>query len=155
MSNFTRRECLGVQGHGNLSALPDRHLKALRRCCQPGYTAQDPALQEAPSAIAQRKRRLGGLTLPYRAKIERRSIGLQRGRQEISGCRAEISAERATEEPKVFTRIHLHFVVEGRGVDPKRVERAIALSAEKYCSASIMLAKTAEITHDFEVVEAP
>ena len=80
---------------------------------------------------------------------------LRRGRQQISGCRAEIAAERATEEPKVFTRIHMHFVVEGKAVDPKRVERAISMSAEKYCSASIMLAKTAEITHDFEIVEAP
>ncbi|MBE9515493.1 MAG: OsmC family protein [Proteobacteria bacterium] len=80
---------------------------------------------------------------------------LQRGRQAISGCRAEIEAERAEEEPKVFTRIHLHFIVEGAGLDPKRVERAISLSAEKYCSASIMLAKTAEITHDFEIIEAP
>jgi len=80
---------------------------------------------------------------------------LRRGRQHINGCRAEIVAERATEEPKVFTRIHMHFVVEGKAVDPKRVERAISLSAEKYCSASIMLAKTAEITHDFEIVETP
>ncbi|MDH5632371.1 MAG: OsmC family protein [Gammaproteobacteria bacterium] len=78
---------------------------------------------------------------------------LRRGRQEIMACRAEIEAERAEEDPKVFTRIHMHFVIEGRDVDPKRVERAISLSAEKYCSASIMLAKTATISHDFEIVE--
>lgn len=79
---------------------------------------------------------------------------LRRGRQDITACRAEIEAERAEEDPKVFTRIHMHFIVEGRDVDPKRVERAISMSAEKYCSASIMLAKTATITHDFEIIEA-
>lgn len=68
---------------------------------------------------------------------------------------AQIDAERAPTDPKVFTRIHVHFVVTGRQLDPKRVEQAIRLSAEKYCSASIMLAKTAAITHDFEIVEAP
>jgi len=80
---------------------------------------------------------------------------LRKGRQEISDCVAQIDAERAPADPKVFTRIHVHFVVTGRQLDPKRVEQAIRLSAEKYCSASIMLAKTAAITHDFEVVEAP
>ena len=65
----------------------------------------------------------------------------------------DIDAERADTEPKVFTRIHFHFVVTGRGVKPDHVERAIKLSAEKYCSASIMLGKTADITHDFEVRE--
>lgn len=78
---------------------------------------------------------------------------LRRGRQAISGCRADIRAERAESDPKVFTRIHLHFIVEGADLDEKRVQRAISLSAEKYCSASIMLAKTAKITHDFEIVE--
>ena len=67
---------------------------------------------------------------------------------------AEIDAERAATEPKVFTRIHVHFKVTGRGLDPKRVENAIHLSADKYCSASIMLGKTATITHDFEIVES-
>ncbi|MHB1706280.1 MAG: OsmC family protein, partial [Acidithiobacillus sp.] len=57
------------------------------------------------------------------------------------------------EDPKVFTRIHLHYVLTGKGLDEKRVERAVALSAEKYCSASIMLSKTAEITHDYEIRE--
>jgi putative redox protein len=78
---------------------------------------------------------------------------LRRSRQDIRDCVAEISAERASEDPKVFTRIHVHFVVTGSDLDPSRVERAISLSAEKYCSASIMLGKTAEITHDFEIVE--
>jgi putative redox protein len=78
---------------------------------------------------------------------------LQRGRQDIRGCEVKISAERAEADPKVFTRIHLHFTVKGRGLKPESVERAIKLSAEKYCSASIMLGKTAEMTHDFEIVE--
>ncbi|MEW6613576.1 MAG: OsmC family protein [Pseudomonadota bacterium] len=76
---------------------------------------------------------------------------LQRSRQPIRDCVVEIQAERAESDPKVFTKIHLHFIVYGNGLDPKRVERAIQLSAEKYCSASVMLGKTAEITHDFEV----
>ena len=80
---------------------------------------------------------------------------LRKGRQEISDCEAQIDAERAPVDPKVFTRIHVHFVVTGRQLDPKRVEQAIRLSAEKYCSASIMFARTAAITHDFEVVETP
>lgn len=79
---------------------------------------------------------------------------LEKARQDVSGCVAEISAERADEDPKVFVRIHVHFKVTGRNVEAKRVERAIELSAEKYCSASIMLGKTAEITHDFEIIEA-
>lgn len=78
---------------------------------------------------------------------------LRRGRQDIADCVAHIEAERAPVDPKVFTKIHVHFVVSGRKLDRKRVENALKLSAEKYCSASIMLAKTAEITHDFEIVE--
>ncbi len=77
---------------------------------------------------------------------------LKKSRQPVTDCVAEISAERAAVDPKVFTRIHVHFVVTGRDLDPAKVERAVALSAEKYCSASIMLGKVAEITHDFEVV---
>jgi len=77
---------------------------------------------------------------------------LRKSRQEVTGCRAEIEAERAQTEPKVFTRIHLHFILSGNKLDPAKVERAVALSAEKYCSASIMLGKTANITHDFEVL---
>ena len=78
---------------------------------------------------------------------------LQKARQDVTDCTVEIEAQRADSEPKVFTKIHLHFVVEGRNLAEKRVERAIKLSAEKYCSASIMLEKSAEITHDFEVRE--
>jgi putative redox protein len=65
----------------------------------------------------------------------------------------EVEAQRAAEDPKVFTRIHFHFIVSGHNVEPKQVERAIHLSAEKYCSASIMLGKTAAISHDFEIRE--
>ena len=78
---------------------------------------------------------------------------LKKSRQEVSDCYVELEAERATEDPKVFTKIHMHFVVKGRDIKPDVVERAIKLSAEKYCSASIMLGKTAEITHDFEIVQ--
>ncbi|MGD2074139.1 MAG: OsmC family protein [Gammaproteobacteria bacterium] len=79
---------------------------------------------------------------------------LRRSRQEVSDCVAEIEAERAVEEPKVFTKIHVHFIVTGRGLSEKRVARAVDLSAQKYCSASIMLGKTAQITHDYEIREA-
>jgi putative redox protein len=78
---------------------------------------------------------------------------LKKARQPISDCVAEISAERADDIPKVFTKIHVHYVVTGKGLNPAQVERAIKLSMEKYCSASLMLGKTAEITHDFEIVE--
>lgn len=79
---------------------------------------------------------------------------LNKSRQQVTGCEVELDYDRATELPKVFTRIHLHFVVTGKSVDPAKVEKAIALSAEKYCSASIMLGKMAEITHDFEIIES-
>ncbi len=79
---------------------------------------------------------------------------LRKGRAEVSGCVAELTAERAATDPKVFTRIHIHFRVSGRDLKPEQVERAVRLSAEKYCSASIMLGKTAAITHDFEIVPA-
>ena len=79
---------------------------------------------------------------------------LKKSRQPITDCVAEIEAARADEIPKVFTRIHVHFIVTGKGLNPALVERAVKLSAEKYCSASIMLGKAAEITHDFEIVEA-
>ncbi len=78
---------------------------------------------------------------------------LEKGREAIEDCVVEIEADRVETDPKVFTRIHMHFVVKGRGLATNKVERAIALSAEKYCSASAMLAKTATITHDFELVE--
>jgi len=80
---------------------------------------------------------------------------LKKGRQAITDCWVELEAERAETDPKVFTNIHAHFVVTGRALDPAKVERAIALSAEKYCSASVMLGAMARITHDFEVHEAP
>ena len=78
---------------------------------------------------------------------------LRKGRQQVSDCVAEIDAERAATDPKVFTRIHVHFIITGKGLDPKRVDQAVKLSAEKYCSASIMLGKVAEVTHDFEIAE--
>ncbi len=80
---------------------------------------------------------------------------LQKARQNVSDCVAEITAERAPDIPQVFTRIHVHFKVTGKDLEKKRVEHAIALSAEKYCSASIMLGKTAKITHDYELMETP
>jgi putative redox protein len=76
---------------------------------------------------------------------------LKKARQPIVDCVADIQAERADEVPKVFTNIHVHFVVTGDGLNPVQVERAVKLSAEKYCSASIMLSKSVEITHDFEI----
>jgi putative redox protein len=78
---------------------------------------------------------------------------LRRGHQEVSGCEVKLTAERAEADPKVFTRIHLHFTVRGHHLKADAVERAIKLSAEKYCSASIMLGKTAEMTHSWEIVE--
>lgn len=79
---------------------------------------------------------------------------LRKGRAAITDCVVEIQAERAETEPKVFTKIHFHFIVSGHGLKQEQVERAIHLSAEKYCSASIMLGKSATITHDFEIVDA-
>lgn len=77
---------------------------------------------------------------------------LHKSRQQISDCEVAIEAERATEIPKVFTQIHLHFIVSGRELDKTKVSKAVALSADKYCSASRMLEKSATITHDFEIV---
>ncbi len=80
---------------------------------------------------------------------------LRKGRQGVTDCRTELAAERADAVPAVFEKIHLHFVVSGKGLDAEKVKRAVELSAEKYCSASIMLGKAGvAITHDFEVVEA-
>ena len=78
---------------------------------------------------------------------------LKKSRQAISDCHVELEAERAGTDPKVFTKIHMHFVVKGKDIKPEAVEKAIKLSAEKYCSASIMLGATAAITHDFEVIQ--
>ena len=77
---------------------------------------------------------------------------LHKSRQQISDCEVEIEAERADTIPKVFTHIRLHFIVSGRGLDKTKVSKAVSLSADKYCSASRMLEKTATITHDFEIV---
>lgn len=79
---------------------------------------------------------------------------LRRGRHDVRGCSVKLSSERAETDPKVFTRIHMHFTVTGKGIPAAAVERAIQLSHDKYCSASIMLGKTAEITTSFELIEA-
>ena len=79
---------------------------------------------------------------------------LKRGRQPVTGCSVKIDAERAETDPKVFTRIHMHFTVSGKALQPAAVARAIQLSHEKYCSASAMLAKTATMTSGFDIVEA-
>ncbi len=78
---------------------------------------------------------------------------LKKMRENVQDCRVEISAERADEHPKVFTAIHLHFIVEGDNLSDKKITKAVSLSADKYCSASIMLAKTATVTHNFEVIQ--
>jgi len=78
---------------------------------------------------------------------------LKKTRQNITDCHVEITAERAETEPKVFTKIHAHFVVSGKNLDEKKVEKAVSLSADKYCSVSIMLAATVDITHDYEIIE--
>jgi putative redox protein len=79
---------------------------------------------------------------------------LKRGRHAVQGCSVQLKAERADTDPKVFTQLHMHFTVRGKGVPASAVERAIAMSHEKYCSASIMIGKTATITTSFEVIEA-
>lgn len=78
---------------------------------------------------------------------------LKKSRQAVTGCEVSLQAERAETEPKVFTKIHFHFIVSGKKLKEEVVARAINLSKEKYCSASIMLGKTAEITHDFEIID--
>jgi putative redox protein len=78
---------------------------------------------------------------------------LQRQRQLISDCHVELSAERADKVPKVFTRIHVHYIVKGKKLDEKKVARAVEMTAEKYCSVSIMLSKSVDVTHDYEIVE--
>ena len=79
---------------------------------------------------------------------------LKRGRESVTDCIVEIDAERATTDPKVFTKIQMHYTVTGHALDRKKVERAVALSAEKYCSASAIIAKTAELTHTITLVES-
>jgi putative redox protein len=78
---------------------------------------------------------------------------LEKGREAVEDCIVELDADRAESDPKVFTRIHMHFIVKGRGLSHDKVKRAIDLSIDKYCSASAMMAKTATLTHDFEVVD--
>jgi putative redox protein len=78
---------------------------------------------------------------------------LQKAREQVRDCRVEVYAERAETVPKVYTKIHVHYVVSGHNLDPKKVERAVKLSAEKYCSVSKMLEQAAEVTHDFEIVD--
>ena len=78
---------------------------------------------------------------------------LRKSRQDIRACEVKLTSERAEEDPKIFTRINFHFIVRGRNLKPNLVERAIKLSHEKYCSASIMLEKTAAMTHTFEIVD--
>src|SRR5512135_3567147 len=77
---------------------------------------------------------------------------LKKSGQDVTGCNVELSAERADTDPKIFTRIHMHFVLRGRKLKTSMVESAIKLSHQKYCSASIMLAKSAQITHDYEII---
>ncbi len=79
---------------------------------------------------------------------------LRKARQDVIDCRVVLSAQRANKEPKVFTSIHVHFIVSGKDLRESAVARAVKLSAETYCSASIMLGKTAEITHDYEIIDA-
>ena len=78
---------------------------------------------------------------------------LKRQRQNITDCQVELSAERAEDAPKVFTKIHVHYVVTGKGLDEKKVSRAVDMTADKYCSVSIMLAQSVDVTHDFEIIE--
>ena len=78
---------------------------------------------------------------------------LKKTRQNITNCQVEITAERAETDPKVYTKIHAHFVVEGKGLNEKQVAKAVSLSADKYCSVSIMLAATVDITHDYEIID--
>jgi len=79
---------------------------------------------------------------------------LQKSGQEVTGCEVKLTAERATTDPKVFTRIHMHWTVRGRGLKRNLVEHAVRLTHEKYCSATAMLSKTAEVTRDFEIIDA-
>jgi len=78
---------------------------------------------------------------------------LRKGRVDLTNCEVEIEAERASKDPKVFTRIHMHFVVYGNSLPESKVKRAVRLSADKYCSASIMFGRVARLTHDYEIIE--
>jgi len=124
-------------------------ISEVKRGILPGNGGTQRAVRQFPYPVAMEMLLLG---LGGCSSIDVILI-LNKGRQDVTDCVAHIEAERAPTEPKVFTRIHVHFVVSGRKLDPKRVENAIRLSSEKYCSASIMLGKTAVMTHDFEIVE--
>ena len=78
---------------------------------------------------------------------------LKKMREDVVDCQTQVSADRSEEYPKVFTNIHVHFVLRGKKLDPSKIDKATKLSAEKYCSASIMIGKTATITHDYEIIE--
>ena len=110
-------------------------------------TATETAPKPGPSAMELILMGAGGCTAWDVVEI------LRKGRQDVDDVIVELDADRAEEVPKVFTRIHMHFIVKGRNLDETRVARAIELSAEKYCSATLMLEKTAAVSHDFEVVE--
>ena len=79
---------------------------------------------------------------------------LKRSRQDVTGCEVKLTAERAETDPKVFTKLHMHFIVQGRNLKTSVLENALKLSHEKYCSATAMLGKTAEITYDYEIVQS-
>ena len=123
-----KRTFLGESGSGNVVIL--------------GTDTSPGGQRRSPSAMELLLIGTGGCTAWDVVNI------LEKGREAVDDC-----ADRAETEPRVFTRIHMHFRLAGRGLDPGKVERAIQLSAEKYCSASAMLAKTATITHDFELVD--
>jgi len=78
---------------------------------------------------------------------------MKRSRQNVTGCEVKLSAERADTDPKVFTKLHMHFIVQGRDIKASVLENALKLSHEKYCSASAMIGKTADITYDYEIIE--
>ena len=119
-------------------------------CGRPAPATRLPPLHSAGAPVVQRPRRhcsrLGACSSYDVVSI------LKKSRQEITDCEIKITSQRANSDPKVFTDIQLHFIVSGHNLKEKQVERAIKLSAEKYCSASIMLGATANITHDFEII---
>ena len=131
-----------VEGKTFLGESNSGHAIAMSAPTAPG------APTNAPSPIEYLLLGTGGCTAVDVVMI------LQKGRHDIRDCEIFLDSERAPEDPKIFTRIHMHFKVTGKGLKPDTVQRAIDLSAEKYCSASIMLGKTAKITHDFEIVDA-
>ena len=141
-------------------------LEAIRQRVGGSYTTISPALNEwkarqataaaplrepAPQAVADRLAELGADVWAVALDLANARLAVER--EALEKARVELEADRAEDHPKVFTRINMHFIVRGRKLKPETVERAIQLSAEKYCSATIMLAKTAAVSHDFEIVE--